>query len=33
MWEAAMIYPEQVNQVLMLSDEQRWALRLFAAPE
>jgi hypothetical protein len=29
-WQAAMIYPEQVNQALILTDEQRTALRLFA---
>jgi hypothetical protein len=29
-WQAAMIYPEQVNQALVLSEEQRAALRLFA---
>jgi len=31
-WEAAMIYPTQINQSLILSEEQRRALRLFAAP-
>ncbi len=29
-WKATQIYPEQVNQALILSDEQRAALRLFA---
>jgi hypothetical protein len=29
-WQAAMIYPQQVNQVLILTDEQRAALALFA---
>jgi hypothetical protein len=28
-WAAAMIYPEQVSQWLVLSDEQREALKLF----
>jgi hypothetical protein len=31
-WQAAMIYPEQVNRSLTLSDEQRAALALFAPP-
>ena len=30
LWNAAMIYPEQVNQTLILTDEQRNALALFA---
>ena len=29
-WQQAMIYPEQVNQALILTDEQRAALQLFA---
>lgn len=29
-WKCARIYPEQVNQTLILNDEQRAALRLFA---
>jgi hypothetical protein len=32
-WEVAMIYPDQVNQASIVSEEQRWALQLFAAPE
>jgi hypothetical protein len=30
LWQAAMIYPEQVNPALILSEEQRVALALFA---
>ena len=30
LWQAAMIYPEQVNRTLVLSEEQRTALALFA---
>jgi hypothetical protein len=30
LWQAAMIFPQQVNQALILSDEQRAALALFA---
>ena len=29
-WDAAMIYPEQVNQTLILTDQQRAALALFS---